>query len=128
MTTVGALGVGDIVRVVKQRPHAGGVLVDVLGEVGFIHEFFDLKGAAWAGIVTFRINGSTSGGGGIPLDCLAPESAPEWFAAKAKHDAEHEKYMQERRAELERTRRSDVDAEAPVDVVVATPPDRVGRC
>ena len=86
---------GDIVRVVKPRPKMGGVFIDILNEVGWIEEIKELDGVQWAQLQTLRLNGDVGGGGGVPLDCLAPEPAPEWRAAKDRRDAYIEKLTRE---------------------------------
>jgi hypothetical protein len=93
---------GDIVRVVKPHPGMGGVHIDILYEVGWIEKILQVDSVPWAQIHTLALDDSCGGSGGIPLDCLALEPAPEWHAAKARRDAHIEKYLQE---SLERTRR-----------------------
>jgi len=93
---------GDVVRVVKPRPVTGGVFIDILGDVGWIEEVMDVDGVPWAQIQTLHLDGSPSGCGGIPLDCLALETAPQWREAKDKRDARFERDRQEG---LERAKR-----------------------
>ncbi len=93
---------GDVVRVVKPMPRRGGVFIDILGEVAWIEEIQDIEGVPWAQIRTLRLDAGCGGCGGVPLDCLALETAPEWLAAKARRDASFEKSLQE---SIERGRR-----------------------
>jgi hypothetical protein len=103
---------GDIVRVVKPRPRMGGVFIDILNEMGWIEEIQELDGVAWAQIQTLKLDDGCGGCGGVPLDCLALEPAPEWHAAKARRDARFEKDRQEG---LERTRRWNAHVAAVAD-------------
>lgn len=93
---------GDIVRVVKPHPGMGGVVIDVLNEVGWIEEIQQIDGVPWAQFQMLKLDDGSGGCGGVPLDCLALEPAPEWHAAKARRDARFERALQE---SMERTRR-----------------------
>jgi hypothetical protein len=70
--------VGDIVRIVK-RFELG---PDVVDHVGFIDEL----GHRCATVQLLCLDGSPSGLGSIPLDCLELETSERWTRAKARHD------------------------------------------
>ncbi len=80
--------VGDIVRIVKQPASQ---IAHIVGEVGWISEILE----GWANFEGLTMEGTRSGCGSMPLDCLALEPEPLWHAAKAKFD----KYMEQLVAE-----------------------------
>lgn len=64
----------DIVRIITQPPNQ---MVDLVDEVGFIEEINN----GTAVIQALNIDGSLSGCGAIPLECLAVESDSKWQEA-----------------------------------------------
>jgi len=67
--------VGDIVRVTRQPV---GLLPRIVGEVGYIEGMTD----TYASFNGLKLDGSISGCGSIPLDCLEPETSTQWKLAK----------------------------------------------
>jgi hypothetical protein len=64
----------DIVRIVKQPPNEH---VSLVGQVGFIDEISE----HWCSLHAVNLDGSSSGLGTIPLDCLQAEPDPKWREA-----------------------------------------------
>ena len=71
--------VGDIVRVWKQPRD---LPAQIIGNVGFIEEMVVDR----ARLQCFRRDGSISGGGCIPIECLALEESPKWLEGKRLFD------------------------------------------
>ncbi len=71
--------VGDIVRVARQP---NGLVSKIVGEVGFIEETNDTH-AQFNGL---KLDGSFSGCGAVPFDCLELETGAQWKQAKVTRD------------------------------------------
>lgn len=71
--------IGQLIRVVTQPPK---MHVTIQGEVAFIDDTRVYEdGEAWASIRALRLDGETSGGGSVPMSCLALCTDPDWVAA-----------------------------------------------
>jgi len=78
----------DIVRIVRvaggQSPFDQGLV----GTVCYVEEIWQGKdGRDYAALGALDLSGKSLGGGSMPLDCLVPETGPEWEEAKRKHDS-----------------------------------------
>jgi len=86
---------GDIVRVVRQPEH---LIVQVVGKVGFLTSLT----ATHAEFTGLNLDGSYSGGITTQLDCLEPETSPQWVEAKRLRDEAFKKTIAESIARAER--------------------------
>lgn len=89
--------VGDLVRVSRQPE---GMIVHIEGKVGYIDELH--QNGTHALFTALKVDGTLSGSGTIPLDCLELEGAAHWKVAKGIHDADLEKRIRESVARSER--------------------------
>lgn len=92
-----AFSVGDLVRVARQPNEMN---VHIEGQVGYIDEL-DPNGTH-ARINALKVDGTLSGSGTVPLDCLELEGAAHWKVAKGIHDADLERRSLEHAARAKR--------------------------
>lgn len=82
------MNIGDVCRVIIQPKN---LLPKIVGEVGFISEIKD----DYALFDALKLDGSTSGAGAVPLNCLQKVNDVEWLNAKAIRDEKFDKLFKE---------------------------------
>jgi hypothetical protein len=88
--------IGDMVKIVKQPKD---VLQQIVGEVGFV---IDIKTTEKYGVMVsveaIHKDGSGSGAGAVPYDCVELETSDEWANAKKLREEYMAKMMAESNA------------------------------
>lgn len=74
---------GQIVRVVKQSRTVN-AHIPMVGMVGFIDD--EPKGDGTVSFVDLQENGRSDGCGGIPEECVVPETDEKWTQAKLRYE------------------------------------------
>lgn len=90
-----AFQIGDLVRILKQPPD---LLVHKVNEVGIIQAIYILN----TQILTIDLFGSVTGSGPVPVDCLVPETRPQWIQAKQIYDSQAAELQTEAQARTTR--------------------------
>jgi hypothetical protein len=90
--------VNDVVRVTTQPTNQ---ICRLVGTVGFVEE---IQGN-YISLYALNLDGSTSGCGSLPADCVTIIQEPEWIAAKEKYDQAFKKRQEEFEKQTKRFRK-----------------------